>query len=251
MVDAQTAAVASGDIHIGSGTTNTTPGSVVQVTVPSLTEAATVFFIGGAGDKTSYYFSGPNHNVVDAEKILDKRIKDLLEKRLYNPVYLGYYEVHSKSDIKKYVTDVIPSKTAPVYIVGHSLGGWNGAHLSRLLTDAGYNVVMLVTLDPVGGGTLVALGSAIWFHPEPKPNAKVWINIHGAPKRPDQTDAVANFGDRWVIKSGPNVNLDVDVNHADAGAMFATRLANGMTVPDIMESSIRSWTKNAASQASK
>ena len=210
MVDEQTAAVASGDILIGSGTTNTTKGSVVQLTVPSLTEAATVFFIGGAGDKTSYYFSGPNYNIVDAQKILNTRVNDLLIRKVYVSWYLGYYEVHSKSDIKKNVLDAIPSKTAPVYIVGHSLGAWNGAHLSRVLTDAGYNVVLLVTLDPVGGGTFVTLGSAIFHNPEPNPNAKVWINVHATPKHPDQTDAVANFGDRWIIQSGPNVNLDVD-----------------------------------------
>ncbi|MDR3445865.1 MULTISPECIES: alpha/beta hydrolase [unclassified Dyella] len=251
MVDAQTAAVASGDIHIGSGTTDTAKGSVVKITVPSLAEPATVFFIGGAGDKTSYYFSGPNNNVVRAQEILEARISDLLKRKFYVPCYLGYYEVHSKSDIKKNVLSVIPSKTAPVYIVGHSLGAWNGAHLSRMLTDAGYNVVMLVTLDPVGGGAIVTLGSSIWSHAEPTPNAKVWINVHAAPTHPNQSDGVANFGDRWVIKSGPNVNVDVNVNHANAGAIFNTKLANGMTVPEIMENSIRSWTRRATAEPSK
>ena len=251
MVDLHAAAVASGDIHLGSSKTDARKNSVVQLTIPPLTEAATVFFIGGAGDKTSYYFSGPNYNVVRAQEILDSRVSDLLDQRLYAPWYLGYYEVHSKSDIKKNVMARIPSKTAPVYIVGHSLGAWNGAHLSRILTDAGYNVVMLVTLDPVGGGTIVTLGSAIWAHSESKPNAKVWINVHAAPRHPDPSDSVANFGDRWIIKSGPNVNVDVDANHADAGAIFNVRLANGMTVPDIVEKSIRSWTRIAASEPSK
>jgi hypothetical protein len=251
MVDPQTAALASGDIHIGSATTNTTKGSVVQLTVPSLTEAATVFFIGGAGDKTSYYFSGPNYNIRHALRYFDPRVNDLFERKLYVSSWLGYYEVHSKSDIKKNVMDLIPSKMAPIYIVGHSLGAWNGAHVSRVLKDAGYNVVMLVTLDPVGGGAMVTLGSAIFRSPEPNPNAKVWINVRGAPKHPDPSDSVANFGDRWIIKSGPNVNVDVDVNHADAEAMFKTKLANGMTVPDILENSIRSWTSKAVSRLSK
>jgi pimeloyl-ACP methyl ester carboxylesterase len=250
MVDIHASSAADGDIHIGSGQTNTTPGSVVRIMVPSLTEKVTVIFIGGAGDERPYYFAGPYHNIAEAKKYLDAREVALHKQRRYESLDLGYYEVHSRSDIQANVMDVIPSKTAPVYIIGHSLGGWNGAHLSRALADAGYNVVVLVTLDPVGGGSLVKLGSAIFFHPEPEPRAKVWINVHATPRHPDPSDSVANFGERWVIKSGPNVNVDADVNHENAKALFTTMLANGMTVADIVDSSIRSWTTHASSQPS-
>jgi pimeloyl-ACP methyl ester carboxylesterase len=250
MVDAQTAAVASGDIHIGSGTTDTAKGSVVKVKIPSLTERATVLFIGGAGDKKSYYFNGPFHNIVPAREHLDGREEDLKERKLYRSEYLGYYEIHSDSDIKKNVLPLIPSKTAPVYIVGHSLGGWNGAHLSRALVDAGYNVVVLVTLDPVGGGKLVEIGSSISFSPQEEPKAKVWINVRATPVQTDITDHIATFGERWVIKSGPNVNVDAKVHHGDSRDLFTTKLANGMTVADILHSSIRSWTCGATRDAS-
>ena len=113
------------------------------------------------------------------------------------------------------------------------------------IVDAGYNVVVLVTLDPVGGGTLVKIGSAIAFRPETTPKAKVWINVHAAPKHPDSSDSVAEFGERWVIKSGPNVNVDANVNHEDAKGLLTKMLANGLTVADIVDNSIRSWTSRA------
>jgi thioesterase domain-containing protein len=69
-----------------------------------------------------------------------------------------------------------PGKNAPIYIIGHSLGGWNGANLSRLLSVRGYAVEMLNTIDPIGEGWGVYTISNL--HGQyPKPVTKFWINM--------------------------------------------------------------------------
>lgn len=97
-------------------------------------------------------------------------------KHVYIPDYLGYYEIYGNQNIERNILSKIPNKAAPIIVVGHSLGGWNGAHLSGLLHRAGYRVEMLITLDPVGEGTLVVATSDIYSAP-PKAAAKYWINI--------------------------------------------------------------------------
>ena len=111
-----------------------------------------VFFIGGAGDKNSYYGYGPT-------KLVKNSILHVFKGRIaaYSLIsphieYLGYEEIRGEDDIKKNVIDKIASKDIPIYIVGHSLGGWNSAHLCKHLVNNGYNIRMLVTLDPVGEG---------------------------------------------------------------------------------------------------
>ncbi|WP_448092319.1 hypothetical protein [Pseudomonas lini] len=46
---------------------------VSEKTVPVESTKAIVFFVGGAGDKESYYFSGPFRNVQDAQSSFNKR----------------------------------------------------------------------------------------------------------------------------------------------------------------------------------
>jgi pimeloyl-ACP methyl ester carboxylesterase len=116
-----------------------------------------VFFIGGAGDKESYYFAGAYNNIQLAYNHFRDRVDKAGHLDFYSSHYLGYSDVRGGWDIDKYVYKGIPDKSAPVYIVGHSLGGWNGAHLSKILSEKGYKVEMLITLDPVGEGALVWL----------------------------------------------------------------------------------------------
>ncbi|SNV34917.1 Uncharacterised protein [Chryseobacterium taklimakanense] len=106
------------------------------------------------------------------------------------------------------------------------MGGWNGAHLSQILTDAGYKVKMLITLDPVGEGFLVYVGSNI-YRRKPMPKADFWINLKAVPNKPDQSDSVAEFGERWNIKSGPNINNEANLNHYNAKKMFTINLSTG------------------------
>ena len=215
--------------------TATSDKSVKQV--PVEIKKAIVFFIGGAGDKESYYFSGPFGNVLDAKEKFDLRADDLGTKGLYISHYLGYSEVKGSGDIKKYALDFIPSKAAAIYIVGHSLGGWNGAHLSKILSEKGYNVAMLVTLDPVGEGAFVWLGSNIYYG-KPEPKAKFWINIRATPTKPDQSDSVADFGEQWIVAAGPNENYTINTNHALANTMFVSPLINGKSAADLVYASI-------------
>ena len=249
MNDAHAKAAADGELHLGSARTDSVRSSVVKVVVPAIEEPAIVFFIGGAGGQEAFYFSGPNRNISDARRILDTRESSLMKLGLYVAMDLNYNNVRSLNDLKKRVMARIPSKSAPVYIVGHSLGGWNGAHLCRILVDAGYNVVMLVTLDPVGRGTLVELASDIPFDPQAEPKAKVWINVRAVPSRPDRTDMIAMLGERWIVESGPNANVEVDLNHADAEGLFLAKLANGMAVVDVVDASIKACTSRSASQS--
>lgn len=138
------------------GVPNVRPTARQVCRVDSVQNRAVVFFIGGAGDKEAYYLvAGPFKNIVDAQRSLDLRPEDLLDYFEYVPVYLGYNEVRGKEKISQNVLKEIPSKQTRIYIVGHSLGGWNGAHLSAILSSLGYVVEMLITLDPVGEGVMV------------------------------------------------------------------------------------------------
>ena len=77
------------------------------------------------------------------------------------------------------VTNKIADKDIPIYIVDHSLGGWNGAHLSQILADKGYKIKILVTLDPVGVGTIVRTISSVYFGtPNPKAIYGLMLLLH-------------------------------------------------------------------------
>ncbi|WP_417312079.1 alpha/beta hydrolase [Ectopseudomonas khazarica] len=199
-----------------------------------------VFFIGGAGDKESYYMAGPYNNVEEVFKHFDDRMKRSGRSEFYQSHYLGYSDVRGDWDVDKYVYKGIPDKSAPVYIVGHSLGGWNGAHLSRILSEKEYKVEMLITLDPVGEGALVWLGSDIYFS-KPEPVSGYWINVRASPKHPDGSDSVASFGEQWTVNSGPDVNASMDVNHAYALDMFVNAVRDSASASDILFESIISY----------
>ena len=193
-----------------------------------------VFFIGGAGDKNSYYGYGPT-------ELVKKTILYALKKRIAAYIlispdieYLGYEEIRGEDDIKKNVIDKIENKDIPIYIVGHSLGGWNSAHLCKRLVNDGYNIRMLVTLDPVGEGILVYVGSDIYKEPETNPCAKTWINISCIPIDEDQSDKVADFGERWFPKNGPTIYYESKCSHAEVLKMFMENILQGKSAFDLL-----------------
>lgn len=51
--------------------------------VPVESTKAVVVFVGGAGDKESYYFSGPYGNIQEAHKYFDQRVQDLATEGKY------------------------------------------------------------------------------------------------------------------------------------------------------------------------
>ena len=191
-----------------------------------------VFFIGGAGDKNSYYGYGPT-------KLVKNSILHVFKGRIaaYSLIsphieYLGYEEIRGEDDIKKNVIDKIASKDIPIYIVGHSLGGWNSAHLCKHLVNNGYNIRMLVTLDPVGEGVIVYVGSD--KEPEANPGAKIWINISCNPIYEDQSDKVADFGERWFPKNGPTIYYESKCSHAEVLRMFMENILQDKSALDLL-----------------
>jgi hypothetical protein len=205
--------------------------------------AVMAFFIGGAGDKESYYGNGPNYNIRDVALHCDQLFATAKEKNLYLTQYLSYNEVCGENDIQRNVLKNIPNKTMPIYIVGHSLGGWNGAHLSGILNARGYHVEMLITLDPVGIGMCVNTFSDLQKR-HPQPAARFWVNIRANqnPADMDLSDKVAWTGGQWIVKEGPHLNYIVKVHHAHALTMFATPLKDKMGARDYMYQSVKKMT---------
>lgn len=204
-----------------------------------------VFFIGGAGDKEEYYQNEPpHHNVMNAWKQLMGRIKSEQQSEV-NLLYISYKDVRGEKDIQKYILRPLKGdKTVYIAIVGHSLGGWNGAHLTSILKERGYSVKVLVTLDPVGGGTGVWMMSDIYFT-TPKPASDYWINILASPKENDASDTVASLGERWIMSSGPAINEAVDANHRQAGVMFGAQLQGGKSACDIVYERLNQYLESA------
>ncbi len=103
---------------------------------------------------------------------------------------------------------------------------------------------MLVTLDPVGEGFWVSLGSDI-YAAMPNPVAKVWINVRAKPKTPDQSDTIAEFGERLTVTAGdkPTLNYVADVNHYDSTKMFRAPLKDNKSAADSMNELIRKYTQ--------
>lgn len=193
-----------------------------------------VFFIGGAGDKKSFYSYGPT-------ELVKKTILYLFQQRiaaytLISPLieYLGYEEIRGEDDIKKNVILKIVNKKIPVYIIGHSLGGWNSAHLCKRLVNEGYNVRMLITLDPVGEGVLVYVGSDIYKNTELNPGAKTWINISCNPVDEDKSDKIADFGERWFPKNGPTIYYESKCSHVEVSQMFKEIILQDKSALDLL-----------------
>lgn len=196
------------------------------------------FFIGGAGDKRKYKIigiinaGGPTYIMDQVKYLVDSEVDPMDSKNRYESYYLGFEEACGNKDINEHVTAKIPDATTHVYIVGHSLGGWNGAHLSQILTDNGYKVKMLITLDPVGTSPLVKVNSDIYWD-TPTPKAEKWINLRADPTNSNFSDTVANTGGRWVID-----NNTVDTNHENAQQLFDTggdSSAHSVMVQSILE----------------
>lgn len=209
--------------------TDTKDAQVKMVPVPAPATNVVVFLIGGAGDKKRFLGSGPNGNIAPLQGELQNfSLRALKPEQLpnFSVEYKGYYEAFEDTRIAENFISVIPSKRSIIYLIGHSLGGWNGAHLSRILTDKGYNVKMLITLDPVGQNWILERSSKI-YDDEPSPKAKQWINVYARPSSRNFTDVVAWAGSKWEITSGPQVNISIDTNHAEAPQLMFRRPESG------------------------
>ncbi len=217
-----------------------TPNSNIATTATY--KQVVTFFIGGAGDKEPFY----NDWKTEIMKGVEDAFKDKIRYEQYSSYYLGYNEVKGNKDIEKYVLDVIPNKDGvKINIVGHSLGGWNGAHLSDILTTKGYIVDTLITLDPVGEGGGVTLISDIHLL-FPNPKADYWINIYTDPKNYKQDDFIADLGGQWFPrKQKPHITHITNCSHGEAKKMFNEIIAKKTIAPSsLLLTSIHQYLEN-------
>lgn len=201
---------------------------------------AIIFFIGGAGDKKTFYLTPRNKNmeyVYDEFTSIKNNDLSNFNGRIFS-TYLGYDDVKGSSDIATKVVAQIPNKSDLIYIVGHSLGGWNGAHLTSELKNQGYDVEILITLDPVGEGVIVGTFTDIPYK-TPKVEAKQWINIYSDPDNETIPDKVANFGEQWQPKTGTTYNITTKIHHENALGMMYVDVIPQKTVMDLFIQSIK------------
>ena len=215
------------------------PSQIHGASSPAFSPPFVAFFIGGAGDKRRYCGYGPTQLVRRAALVpFCQRMEGYLSlaPRIE---YLGYEEIYGEERVNARVLPCLCDTKAPVYIVGHSFGGWNAAHLCRRLADGGCNVRMLVTLDPVGGGLVSRIGHGLYARPEVAPHAAFWVNVSCRPRGGNVSDVVASLGRRWYPQAGPDVYYESPRSHADVQAMFTETVWQGRSALDLLEADIR------------
>lgn len=105
------------------------------------------------------------------------------------------------------------NKCEPINIIGHSYGGSTAASISRALKEAGIDVNLLITVDPVG---------RIWSR---GPGAAgTWANVNAAPSSSNgfTGDAWASLGGKWGDwpKGKANPYYEAPFHHNEFGSML-------------------------------
>lgn len=114
-------------------------------------------------------------------------------------------------------------------IVGHSLGGWQAAHLAKQLNEIRCGAVdNLITLDPVGTIYRFKPLGGIKFS-TPEPDAKMWVNVRaGSSKKfPGVDNIIANAGGQWDPGKNslpPHYNYTLAANHGDANYLLKSEV---------------------------
>ncbi|QIQ22239.1 hypothetical protein [Zophobihabitans entericus] len=250
-----------------------------------------VLFVGGAADKESFLWGDikvpftdvwPHYTMREVAESFNQKLTEQAAQQgisqqvlhqQYRYEYLSYTEIFYDEikdiDFNLDKIDVISNpkfqqlierigKNTHVYIVGHSLGGWNSAHLSHIFASYDITTDYLVTLDPVGTGnheTLPALRGnfikmAQIYRQTPDPVAEHWLNVRGfyiqvAKKQLSQSfeDWVAWAGGQWLIEqSYPQVkwqlNENTDISHRSAGELFNYQTSEGLSASDMLVAAI-------------
>ena len=150
-------------------------------------------FIGGARDHepfvgtNGYGISGPTYNV---RNLKNKFITDFLASHIKNSGYsVDRAKYLAQRHARYYGYNQIPlalvqakmfliaNPKAQINIVGHSLGGWQAAHLAEQVNSYQCgSVANLITLDPVGDSNRIHLAANIKYRTA-KPIADTWVNI--------------------------------------------------------------------------
>ncbi|MDN0075775.1 hypothetical protein QU481_12855 [Crenobacter sp. SG2303] len=212
-----------------------------------------IFLIGGAADKRPFMGAGPTNLITEIQSQITKKYQEEVSNRAIRIIYLGYYEIFGERSIWNVLNDAnlyfeingeIFLKQNEIIIIGHSLGGWNGAHFTASIKKwrsvqkikcispcgpSGLNVSLLITLDPVGQGVVIGTFADIYFS-EPKVNITNWINIYYDAESYSGNDFIADLGGQWRMKSGPRINATANLDHAETLAAMTYKLnANGDT----------------------
>lgn len=255
-----------------------------------------VLFIGGAADKESFLWGNVNlplkspwpHRITyhlarrfhfRMFRYLQARwhLPSVFVRHYYRCDYLSYTEIFYR-EAKRYHDASVPSlrlnpafirlcqnigQHTQVFIVGHSLGGWNGAHLSRILAAHGIRCRFLVTLDPVGCGNhdiRIAghlMRQAQIYHNIPAPVANKWMNIRGFHIRLAENRFSAEWenwvswaGGQWLIKTAPPeshllVNQCTPYSHRQAENMFTCPTRLGLSAASALMQEIEAVLQNA------
>ena len=233
-----------------------TPSSDTSIKhVPVKLPKAIVLFIGGAGDKRPFILGeypknpiSPNKNILDVARDLMKKYEGKIKEGVILAgrveTYFGYYEIYGDDRIRANILPLIKTKSQKIIIIGHSLGGWNGIWLSKKLSDWGYCVELLLTLDPVGTGVVVKTFSDI-YKEMPIGDANIWVNLEYA-LNTDESDAVALAGGRFNPKgrrvplpSDPDVNEKVLVNHLLTREAMNYKLSTGESAWDYVDHALK------------
>ncbi|WP_201587166.1 RHS repeat-associated core domain-containing protein [Psychrobacter sp. HII-4] len=201
-------------------------------------------FIGGAGDHEHFIggekfgLTGPTYNVKNmrnefVSSFLAGHIKasgytqDRAEYLAYRQArYYGYNEIHLALTYAKIFLDNNPNST--LNIVGHSLGGWQAAHLAQQINEYRCSsVANLITLDPVGDSVRIhAMANIEWS--TPRPEAETWVNIRAEHLNDvSGNNIVANLGGQWdptTDDQQPDYNYQLNTDHAFTRTMLTTNI---------------------------
>lgn len=187
-------------------------------------------FIGGAGDHERFWHVFPNHGAVkdyaqiDFNSILTGHFQTKLNVNksradrlaIFNIKYYGYNEIDAAYDAA--IRGLKNFPTLKINVVGHSLGGWQAAHLAQRLNEFKCDTVAnLITLDPVGEIYSWNPAGSIKFR-SPNTTGSTWTNIRAESSSmyPGWNNIVANAGGQWnPSNSGlsPTYNYQIEADH--------------------------------------
>ena len=101
-------------------------------------------------------------------------------------------------------------------------------------------LIICIIVFCVSAGMLIKIlleykkGSDIYKEPEANPGAKIWINISCNPIYEDQSDKVADFGERWFPKNGPTIYYESKCSHAEVLRMFMENILQDKSALDLL-----------------
>lgn len=194
------------------------------------------FFIGGAADKSKFWYIGPKTNLIEAQLVM-RYFSAISGKTSNEEINKGNKDAYFGYDETEEIIAAIRRhhKTNPfvkIRLIGHSLGAWQAARISAKIAREGITTSLLVTIDPVGITYFMRMTDTFWRASDtditpPRPVASKWINILASPQNGgDIDDAIADAGMRWHpsrdngLKSKPTFDYGTPYHHGEPWKMM-------------------------------